>query len=226
MKPDLRWPHVLTWSEVEPITHAFNPAAARAIAFERLPEEKPTNEEAARKVGDEWEHLITQDLVEHYGEWARGWRWAGDEGSIGGGPVHEWCCPSHSWTARNETADRVQSALADWRNWIEKLAARFSELAPVDRENTINAFEVAVAELVNDVVERTSAGDAWYEHCRQVLSWYFEYCGVTGDNSDKLITDAIGGSFESWIAPEDEAVQEMAKAIASDIANLERKEHD
>jgi len=219
-------PHDLTWSDVDPKLHPFDPSPAYSIALSRMPEKKPISDQEMWQIENDWEDSITRGLVEHYGRWATGWRWSTDEGSIGGGPVREWCCPRHSWTSSIETAKRVQSALVDWRNWIEQLSGRFAELAPNAEVNQTDAFKIAVVVLVTDVVKRTAAGDAWYLHCQQVLGWYLELHAVSSERAAELIRDAIGGRFESWIAPEGDTVRDVAKKVAANAASLLDQKHD
>lgn len=59
-------------------------------------------------------------LAEHYGRWTVGRRWAHDEGDFDGGPVGNWCCPSHSITTPEETLARVTATLCEWRAWLER----------------------------------------------------------------------------------------------------------
>jgi hypothetical protein len=117
-----------------------------------VPEEKNTDVN--------WERAITDALVATYGAWARGWSYASSEPG-GGGPVHAWCCAAHSWAGPAETARKVKEALTEWRVWLERLGARFDELAPADRTEgaTLQAFEAATLILVNEVVVQTNAED-------------------------------------------------------------------
>ncbi|WUD77170.1 Fic family protein [Streptomyces sp. NBC_00510] len=68
---------------------------------------------------------MSHALVERYGRWAVGWRWAHDEGDFDGGPVGNWCCPRDSITTPEETLARVVAALCEWRGWLESLAGWF-----------------------------------------------------------------------------------------------------
>ena len=220
MEAHLLLPSSLAWGEVDPAQHAFQPSEAYSIAIALIPQERAVgNEASAVGMEDSWEESITKALVERYGRWACGWRWARDEGSIGGGPVSAWCCPQHSWSTPAETAERVQAALGEWRGWIETLALRFAELGPGSDGDVDGAFEKAVILLVNDVVEKTGAGDAWYSHCEQVLGWYLSFYGVPGDSADKLVELAIGGRFESWSAPDDEIVSDIARKVAAEATS-------
>ncbi|MFJ9753262.1 cell filamentation protein Fic, partial [Streptomyces chartreusis] len=108
---------------------------------------------------------MTEALVDHYGRWVLGWRWARDEGDIGGGPIGSWCCPRDSITSPEETLARVMAALCEWRAWLEALAEHFDRfrLDDVPVEDRRGVWESAAVDLVTFVVDRTSSGDAWYE---------------------------------------------------------------
>jgi hypothetical protein len=156
------------------------------------------------------------------GVWAGGFRWARDEGSIGGGVVSAWCCASHSVVVKGETsleptAARAAAGLMQWRGWLETLRASFVDLDPfavaddgttaqddVDANNAAIArrLDAACAELVALVVEQTGAGDAWYNHMAQVLSWYLQCHGASVEGADDAADAALGGRFASWTGPD------------------------
>ena len=198
-------PQTLTWSEVDPARHPFDPADAHAIALAH-----PSGDARAR------EDAITDALLDRYGRWAAGWRWARGVGGIGGGPVSAWCCATHSCTTPGETADRVQAALSEWRAWIEQLSARFESLLTTDaNEAYVDAFQDAVSLIVLDVVERTGAGDAWYAHAAQVLTWFLERSGIDDTRAKELVSASIGGRFQSWTGPDRLLVEDVGRALAT-----------
>jgi hypothetical protein len=211
--PRHQFPGLLHWADVDPNRHPF-------VLTEPFTIPAGTPTPLSGWNDDPWENAITRELVERYGPWACGWRWARDEGSIGGGPISAWCCPQHSMTTQDETAPRVLAALKEWREWIEHLATRFDELAPDEGDRQV-AFERAVPILVVDVVEKTDAGDAWYAHCAQVLSWYLERHGVESMRANELVREAIGGRFESWLAPPDSTVADVAHQIGMRVSPRE-----
>jgi hypothetical protein len=201
------WPFTLTWEEVDPAHHPFVARGVAALVRPLVP---------AKNEGD-WETAITEALVARFGRWACGWRWARDEGTIGGGPVGAWCCPSHSLSTPEATADRIEDALGEWRRWLETLDARFATLAP--RGGDVDAaVQSGVVSLVGDVVAQTSAGDAWYNHCAQVLGWYLERCGVPASEATSLIERATGGRFESWCGPPPNVTRDVAAQVAAHVA--------
>ena len=200
-------PQTLGWDEVDPSTHAFDPAEARRIiAAVALGE----GEDAAA----EWSEAMTLALEAEFGRWTYGWAWGRDESDLGGGPVRAWCCLSHSVTTPEETAERALRALSEWREWVEHLTAKFAVLA-LPADDRIAAWERAVAVLVTEVVTRTEAGDAWYEHCAQVLNWFLDTQGVPAAHREALIAGAIGGRFESWCAPDPGLVEDVGQRIAA-----------
>ncbi|WP_107459292.1 hypothetical protein [Streptomyces colonosanans] len=225
-------PSALTWPEVDPRAHPFDPAAARmeipalAPAVPARPRYGKDDPASLQKlsdwswdVGAPWTEAMTRALVERYGRWVLGWRWAHDEGDIGGGPVGSWCCAAHSITEPRKTLARVASALCEWREWLEDLAERFDRyplgnLPPEDRQD---AWERATAHLVTHVVDRTNAGDAWYGHCQQVLTWFLTRWDVTPARAAALVAEAVGGRFESWMEPEQTVVRDVAERLSASL---------
>ncbi|MFG2819798.1 hypothetical protein ACGFX4_10265 [Kitasatospora sp. NPDC048365] len=221
-------PHVLGWADVDPARHPFDAAAApvavAGLGPARSVPVRPVGGAADRAViawsyaeGREWTEAMTRALVERYGPWSLGWRWARDEGDIGGGPVGAWCCPRDSITTPDDTLARVAAALCEWRSWVVELAERF-ERHPLDSGSAGQrslAWERATVQLVNLVVDRTGAGDAWYGHCRQVLGWFLTRWGVAPDAADLMVAEAIDGRFHSWAEPSRELVAEVAEQLAA-----------
>ncbi|WP_460400545.1 hypothetical protein [Actinophytocola sediminis] len=226
MNTELR-PAELSWDEVDPRRHAFDPDAALAVisALEpagRVPT-RPAGHAGDSDVirwsyneGAAWTTAMTRAMVARYGRWVVGWRWAHDEGEIAGGPVGAWCCPRDSMTVPEETLARVAAALCDWRGWLVDLAEWFdrfplTDLPAADRED---AWERATVHLVTQVVDRTGSGDAWYTHCEQVLTWFLTRWEVPPDRARARIERAIGGRFQSWIQPDRELVRDVAERLA------------
>ncbi|MFE5030980.1 hypothetical protein [Streptomyces sp. NPDC056683] len=136
------WPFDLSWDEVDPARHPFDHAAAarevRSLGPARcvpIPPDvsivDPAMSAWSHGEGDLWARSMSYALMERYGRWAVGWRWAHDEGDLDGGPVGSWCCPRDSITTPEETLDRVVAALCEWREWLESLAGRF-DAYPLD----------------------------------------------------------------------------------------------
>ncbi|WP_328396947.1 hypothetical protein [Nocardia sp. NBC_00416] len=220
-------PWVLTWDEVDPSRHPFDAAAARdtirGLGPASAVPKRPSGGAADRRVrdwahdaGEAWADSMTRALIEQYGRWATGWRWALDEGDFGGGPVSSWCCPADSITGAAETVARVTAALLEWRGWLEDLATRFDRypLAGLSDPDRFQAWERGTVQLVHHVVDRTGAGDAWYRHCAQVLTWFSARWGVAGDSAQRLVDEAIGGRFGSWVGPAETVVDDIAERIA------------
>lgn len=238
MNLELR-PYQLAWTEVDPATHPFDHAEAldvvRALGpagqapvrpeWKRLKDRDEAYEEFkklcdwARTVGWEWGEAMTQALVEQYGAWASGWRWSHDEGDLGGGPVGRWCCALHSITTPDETLERVAAALCEWRDWLEFLGRFFDRypLSELPAEDRRDAWERATHQLILHSLDRTGSGDAWYAHCRQVLTWFLTRWDVDQDTARTLVEDAIGGRFESWTAPENRVVYDVSEQLAASL---------
>ncbi|MCM1973364.1 hypothetical protein [Streptomyces sp. G1] len=233
-------PYWLPWSDVDPATHPFDAAEALDVVRGLEPagraptrpewrhvknwEERSERYQVAidwsHTVGAEWTDAMTAALVERYGVWASGWRWSHDEGDLGGGPVGHWCCSLHSITTPDETLNRIATSLCEWRDWLEFLARFFDryplpDLPAADRHD---AWERATQQLILHSLDRTGPGDAWYAHCRRVLTWFLSRWNVDPDTAYALVEEAIGGRFESWTAPEDTLVTDVAEKLADSLA--------
>jgi hypothetical protein len=154
-------------------------------------------------------------FVERHGAWACGWRWARDDGSIGGGVVGAWCCESHSMKGATDEviAHRAALGLREWRAWIELLDRLFQRLPPADDDVT-GSLAFATTRVLDAVVARTGAGDAWYAHATQVLSWYLESWGASPQRARAAAGAATSGRFQSWCTPPIPVVTEIAAAVA------------
>ena len=226
-------PWDLTWADVDPREHPFDPGEAPGVVADLgRPLEFPVKPAGrayestviswSGQTGRAWADQMTRAMVGHYGDWAVAWRWAHDEGDIGGGPVYEWCCPRDSMTTKDATLLRVAAALADWRGWVEELAEQFEQfpLGQLPAEQRRSAWERGASHLVTAVVARTGAGDAWYAHCEQVLKWFLERWQVPSGTAGKLVEEAIGGRFESWVGPSDDLLGDVAGQLADSLAKL------
>lgn len=115
-----------------------------------------------------------------------------------------------------QQARRYTSALLQWRAWLEELAAAFASLAPTpgaDENEVRRARARAVAPLVSLVVERTGAGEMWRAACSDVFAWYLESTGMSPTEAEDLADDVVDSEFDSWIAPDAEAVSRARDAI-------------
>lgn len=165
---------------------------------------------------------MTKALIKRFGLWSSGWRWAKDEGDFGGGPVGSWCCPMHSITGQEETLERVANALVEWRGWLEELAETFNRYPLTDLKGVdqIRAWERGSVHLIHQVVDRTGAGDVWYGHCAQVLTWFLVRWKVPKTRADRLVEQAIGGRFGSWTEPDEAVVEAVAEELARSVGEF------
>ncbi|WP_433533798.1 Fic family protein [Micromonospora sp. CA-249363] len=217
-------PHLLTWPEVDPARHPFDPDDVLDLVRSVAPPVPPRPRWAGftlvgRADAERWRESMSHALVDHYGRWASGWCWAVGESDYDGGPVYSWCCISHSIASPEETLTAVADSLGEWRAWLETVAARFDDFLPLPGPDEapdvlIMAWEVAVAQLVNLTVGRTSSDSGWYGHCKQVLSWFLVAAGVPEDRHVPLIEHAIGGRFRSWVRPSAADVNDVAERLA------------
>ncbi|MEH1057919.1 hypothetical protein V6U89_22255 [Micromonospora sp. CPCC 206171] len=230
-------PWWLTWPEVDPARHSFDrpsvPDVVRLLApAASVPTRPPGRSgrddvyEWGRRVGTRWADEMSVALVRHYGRWVSGWRWGVGEADLGGGPVHAWCCPADSMGSPEQTLDVVTEALVEWRGWLEELAERFGRFLPAvtdDRADVaLDGWERAVAHLVTVVVDRTCADGGWEHHCRQVLGWFLTVAGVPAERHAPLVEHAIGGRFDSFVAPPDRLIREVAERFAGEVERRAR----
>jgi hypothetical protein len=214
-------PHFLTWPDVDPAEHPFDPAQALAVVREISPPVPPrppgSSYRAERQAAEQWRRAVSHGLVDRYGRWAAGWCWAPGEGDYDGGPVGGWCCPDHSITTPDATLELVAECLIEWRGWLEDLAGRFERLRPDPGADPHDDWELAISRLVVASLDRTSCMSGWHGHCALVLSWFLTYAGVPGDDHDTMIEDAIGGSFQSWTEPSPMTISHVAERLAEAV---------
>ncbi|MFE9404313.1 cell filamentation protein Fic [Streptomyces sp. NPDC006530] len=223
-------PRFLTWDDVDPARHAFDGAdvaqtvrslgPARCVPIRPdVPCDDPALSTWNIEVAESWANAMSYALVQHYGRWTTGWRWAHDEGDFDGGPIGNWCCPQDSITTSEETLSRVEAALREWREWLEDLAGWFEacplDLADIEGQRIL--WEGAARNLILQVVDRTGCGSGWQGHCRQVLTWFLNRWGVAPDVAEGLVDGAIGGRFHSWIGPEAVVVDDVAEQLALSV---------
>ncbi|WP_254897585.1 Fic family protein [Kitasatospora sp. NA04385] len=220
-------PSDLSWDDVDPSRYPFDAAAVHQVVHSlgpashvphRVDLSSADRAMTSRRLdeGRAWADAMSHALVEHYGRWSVGWRWAHDEGDVGGGPVGSWCCPRDSITMPQETLARVASALSEWRAWLESLAGRFDayplDLSSVGEQRIL--WERAAHHLILQVTDRTGCGSGWHGHCRQVLTWFLTHWGVEPSVARTMVDQAIGGRFKSWTGPDVLLVEEVAERLS------------
>jgi hypothetical protein len=220
-------PGFLSWDEVDPARHRFDGASAVQVVHSLGPARcvpRRPDVPFADLAMSAWSHgeaklwadAMSHALVQHYGRWTVGLRWAHDEGDFDGGPVGNWCCPRDSITTPEETLARVVAALCEWRGWLESLAGWFEayplELTDVGDQRIL--WERAARNLILQVTDRTGCGSGWHGHCRQVLTWFLSRWGVAPDAAQDLVDQAIGGRFLSWTGPDMALVEDIAERLA------------
>ncbi|MFJ5220313.1 hypothetical protein ACIP98_37210 [Streptomyces sp. NPDC088354] len=218
------WAHTLTWADVNPARHPFEMDDDAAEELARLVAPLLPSAEVARE--DRWRTLnpVTEFLADRYGRWACGWNWSVGEGDADGGVVEAWCCSSDSVTTPDATAPLVVAALQEWRGWLKDLAERFADLAPPKNTPVTSTdlwyWERACTRLVTVVADRTQAESGWYGHCMQVLRWFLAYNGIDEAQAEEIVTNAVGGRFGSWIAPDAQVVDAVSSRFATGVSDI------
>jgi hypothetical protein len=207
--PDMMLPYCLSWEEVDPVRHEFDPGPALRIAADVLARGWPGGDPRTLDGRPDFENLmneVTRALAAHYGLWACGWHWAAGEGDYGGGPVRGWCCVPHSVSTPPETAVRVQTGLVEWRSCVEAVAGRL-DAAPADPERAAHA-------LLEEVLRWTDADVEWPRLCERVFAWHAEDLGVDVEVASAWAREAVAGRFNTYGRPTPEAVREFVQHVA------------
>jgi hypothetical protein len=203
----------MTWRDVDPTTHPFDADQAFDVVREAVAAPSP---DTGRPQGLRSGNALARSLAEHYGTWASGWLWAMDESPDSGAVIRELPVGGTGADGLDQQTRRYTSALLQWRAWLEELAATFAQFAPrteADEKEVQAVRERAVAPLVTLVVERTGAGETWRGACAQVLTWYLESTGMSPDAAEDLADEVVDAEFDSWVAPDQEAVGRAQEAI-------------
>lgn len=213
----------LEWSDIDPAGLRFDPAPARAIAEELVLAAVAARNRDRDALGE----AIDQALLATYGAWVAGWQWAASEPGCGG-PVHAWCCSSHSLLRDDEpdpraSAARVAAAVCEWHAYLVRLADDFAalraELAGLPLEDLV---ERAAARLLPDVIDVTRTEDAWYATFARVLGWCLESFGLRGPRVRAAIDEVVRGSFSSWIEPEEPLARDTCTALGLAVGQAAR----
>ncbi|RRQ89488.1 hypothetical protein CQW44_02420 [Streptomyces griseofuscus] len=194
----------MTWADMDPATHPFDPGRALAVVREVVSSSDPATDGPRGLVSS---HSVARGLAERYGPWAFGWYGNVDQNPDSGALIRK---PLGD-TADNLDAQvqRYTAVLLKWRSWLEELAALFAESAPdvdADEEERRRSRERGVAPVVALVVERTDAGELWRVTCARTLTWYLESTGMAAEDAEELADDVVDGEFESWVAPDAETL--------------------
>jgi hypothetical protein len=204
-------PDLATWAEVDPARYPFDPAGVPML----VPSPPPRGSEEALT----WVHAVGAALSERYGPWAYRWDWTPGEWDRLG-----WI------TNRIPPPDEAPAFVADvllvWRRWLENLAERFDRLLPLPdpapgaRSGDVEAWEIAVAQVVRTVVATVADDGGWQGWCRRVLQWLLTAAGIPVDRAEVLADGAIDKRFEDWHPPTTAVVDEVAERLTRNLFGL------
>ncbi|MEV7500546.1 hypothetical protein [Streptomyces sp. NPDC093018] len=206
-------PEPMTWADMDPATHPFDPGRALAVVREVVSSSDPAT---GRPRGLVSSHSVARGLAERYGSWAFGWYGNVDQNPHSGALIRK---PLGDTGGDLDAQVHWHTAvLLEWRSWLEELAALFAESAPHDdadvgEEEKRRSRERGVAPVVALVVERTGAGELWRAACARTLTWYLESTGMSSEDAEELADDVVDGEFESWVAPDAETVEKARDII-------------
>ena len=210
----------LRWTDVDPATHAFDPARLARVVDRVLPSAAPVGpalDEKRRRLEED----VDRALIASEGPWIAGWRWAASEPGCGG-VVRAYCCAADSLKGSPaQIRDTIVGAAADLRARLEDLAVMFRAW---DREvEGLDEGEAATriaSRLLPVVLDWTGAEDAWYATFARLLGWALERRGVSARRAESIVDRAVGGRFESWLQPPEDTV----RAGLGDLAELARRD--
>ncbi|MFI0961995.1 hypothetical protein ACH4S8_11410 [Streptomyces sp. NPDC021080] len=218
--PDNLVPHVSfetmrDWSNLDPARHPFawdDEEEARLHALIRPWVPPVLSGYAGRWQCESWcEEQVDAVIRERYGSWTYAWRWD----LRFGGHVNGWGYASTAVTTPEATAARAAAALLDWRRSLEWLARRFAELAPppdASPEDRSWHLERACVRLVTTALD--SGVDSWPAQSDRLLRWFLTSTGTDRDEAGRVVEAAIGGRFESWVAPAPSLIDSVGENVA------------
>ncbi|MBA9053323.1 hypothetical protein HDA42_002501 [Streptomyces costaricanus] len=208
---------------MDPATHPFDPGRVLAVVREVVSSSDPAT---GRPRGLVSSHSVARGLAERYGPWAFGWYGNVDQDPYAGALIRKPLCGTAD--DLDAQVQKYTGILLEWRSWLEELASVFAESAPapapdadadadadadVGEEERRRSRERGVAPVVALVAERTGAGELWRAACARTLTWYLESTGMSSEDAEELADDVVDGEFESWVAPDAEAVEKARDAI-------------
>ncbi|MGW2846312.1 hypothetical protein [Streptomyces sp. NPDC001274] len=207
------------WDASDPARHPFawdedEEERLRSLVREWVP--PVLSGMAGRWQAEHWcESQVDAVVRERYGTWAWGWSWC----YLDGGPIGNWVRGSSSVTTPDATAERVVAALLEWREWLERTAQRFAELAPppdASPEDRSWHLERACVRLVTHALDSGAEG-GWYGQASIVLGWYLTSTGMDPAEAAQAVKSAIGGRFESWVHPERTLIESVGEDLATGL---------
>ncbi|MEU0560256.1 Fic family protein [Dactylosporangium sp. NPDC006015] len=222
----------LTWADVDPSRHPFDPDSVLDVVRAVAPAggvPAPLQYEPGRGFGraaDEarwdWQRAMTLALVERYGSWACGWTAQMGGRTADGALILRWSGARDSITTPEETLAAVAGALLDWRVFLEDLAGLFARHLPLPAEPraAFVAWEATAAGLVATVAARSGADEHWFPMCTLALKWFLAVAEVPGDGHDALVDAAIGGRFWSYVSPLGAEVGDAAESLAAALTGV------
>ncbi|MEU9715967.1 hypothetical protein [Streptomyces sp. NPDC047976] len=217
--PPIAYEGIRNWDEFDPASHSFawdedEEACLRSLVGEWVP--PVLSGMAGWWEGERWcERQVDAIIRERYGTWAWGWGWCYRYG----GPIGNWVSGPSSVTTPDETAERVVSALLEWREWLERTAQRFAELAPPpDAPPEVRSWhlERACVRLVTHALDSGAEG-GWHGQASIVLGWFLTSTGMDRADAARAVESAIGGRFESWVTPERTLIESVGEELAAGL---------
>ncbi|GAB3974196.1 hypothetical protein [Plantactinospora veratri] len=217
-----RPPALLTWAEVDPARHPFDPTGLPAVVRATVPAPPPRPDRRAGRCSGEseawdWVDAVSTALADRYGSWAYRWYWGPGEGERLGWIIDRIPPPV-------EAPVFVADTLLVWRRWLESLAERFDRFLPLldpaeaaGAGDIVAAWEAAIAHLMTTTVAPTVDNDGWPGWCRQVLRWFLTATGVPAEHAEALVDGAVDDRFDNWVPLTAADIGDVAERLTRDV---------
>lgn len=190
----------LSWAEVDPAAHPFDPGTVPEVVRSVAPPGPPTWE---------WSVAVTEALVDRWGTWVCGWR-----SSITGDGWWDWPSPP---VRTERTLTRTAELVVEWRSWLEELAELFDRHLPIPAapEESRATWERAFTELIVAAVGDGSDIDCWQGPCMMAARWLCEAAGVP--ERGQPVHDLLNELFPDWWVPTSAEIAGVAEAAARQV---------
>ncbi|MGV9271899.1 hypothetical protein [Streptomyces griseosporeus] len=202
----------MTWKEVDPAAHPFDPRQAYEVVRDVVFSPDP---ESGKPRGMWSTESVARGLGERYGAWA--FWWLGSLGrSVDSGTVIKDLETNTDGDELEFQARRYTDILLQWRSWLEQLASLFVHLSQerIRSEEDLRRMRArGAASVISMVVERTGADEMWCGECARALAWFLEITGMTPDEAEELADSVVDAEFESWVAPSSDALSRAGSII-------------